>query len=54
MKIKVNKLECKRCGHKWIARKDEVMVCAKCHSPYWNRTKDEGRNETKTIMSEFV
>ena len=46
-KVKINQLECKRCGHKWIARKDEVMVCAKCHSPYWNRDK----NEKKELLS---
>lgn len=37
MKVKTIELNCKRCQHKWHPRKGEVMVCPKCHSPYWNR-----------------
>ena len=39
MKVKINELECKRCHHKWLPRKAEVMLCPKCHSPYWNKEK---------------
>jgi len=35
--IEAMKLECKRCGHKWIPRKVEVRICPKCKSPYWDR-----------------
>ena len=45
MKIKINKLECKRCGHKWIPRKPEVMLCPKCKSPYWNIEKKKKQND---------
>ena len=37
--VEVHKLQCKRCGHIWIPRKPEVMLCPKCHSPYWNKER---------------
>ena len=39
MKTTVKRLECKRCSHVWIARKDVVKVCPKCKSPYWDTEK---------------
>jgi ribosomal protein S27AE len=33
--ITQNKLECKRCGHKWAARVESPINCPLCHSPYW-------------------
>ena len=39
MIIKLHKLRCERCGHKWIPRKEEVRICPKCKSPYWNRKR---------------
>ena len=32
------KLRCLRCkeGHEWTPRKDEVRICPKCKSPYWD------------------
>ena len=41
MKINISQfqVECKRCGHKWIPRKSEVMLCPKCKTPYWNIPK---------------
>lgn len=47
VKVSVKGLECKRCGHKWIARKEEVMLCPKCKSPYWNRER-KGEIDDKT------
>ena len=44
MKVKVNGLECKRCNHKWIPRKPEVMLCPKCHSPFWNKEVDKNES----------
>lgn len=35
-------LECKRCGHKWHPRRDQLpAVCPnlKCKSSYWNRER---------------
>ena len=33
------KLTCLRCGHKWLPRQEEITVCAKCKSPYWDTPK---------------
>lgn len=37
--IKLPTMVCKRCRHKWVPRKPEIMVCPKCHSPYWNKKR---------------
>lgn len=34
-----NKLECLRCGHKWVPRTSDIKTCPKCRSPYWNEPK---------------
>jgi Zn finger protein HypA/HybF involved in hydrogenase expression len=39
MRIGVVKLECSRCEHTWIPRKEEVVICPKCKSPYWHRKR---------------
>lgn len=39
MKIKVSKLKCKRCGHEWVPRKDEVRICPDCKSAWWDKEK---------------
>ena len=47
MKINISQfqIECRRCGHKWIPRKPEVMLlCTKCKSPYWNIPKKKNQN----------
>jgi Zn finger protein HypA/HybF involved in hydrogenase expression len=52
MKIKLQKIICKRCGWEWTPRKPEVMVCPKCHSPYFDKEKKHGeknRPEWKKI-----
>ena len=37
MKVKLTKqLGCKRCGHEWNPRKEDVRVCPKCKSAYWD------------------
>jgi len=46
MKVKTVELKCKRCQHEWHPRKGEVMVCPKCHSPYWNKVKEVDKNES--------
>jgi len=44
MKVKLQKLKCKRCGYSWVPRAEEVRVCPRCHSPYWDRKKKRGKN----------
>jgi Zn finger protein HypA/HybF involved in hydrogenase expression len=45
--IRLTTLECKRCGHKWNPRKQDIKVCPnpKCHSPYWNIERKITRKE---------
>ena len=38
-KINIPKLECKRCGHRWWPRKDDVTICPRCKSAYWDKVK---------------
>ena len=39
MKIEINQVECKRCGHQWTPRRPVIRVCPKCHSPYFDVPK---------------
>lgn len=38
-------LECLRCGHIWIPRREmeRLKCCPKCHSPYWDRERERTR-----------
>ena len=38
-KVKLQQVQCKRCGHVWTPREEEVYTCAKCRSPYWNKDR---------------
>jgi hypothetical protein len=40
--VKLPSFTCKRCGHTWHPRKEQVPVCcAACKSPYWNQDRPE-------------
>ncbi len=39
MKIKITKLNCLRCGHWWVPKKEEIRICPKCKSPYWDKER---------------
>jgi len=39
VKIKLPVLECKRCGHKWTPKKEDVRQCPKCKSAFWDKEK---------------
>jgi len=45
MRVPVVYLTCKRCGHRWIPRKEEVRICPKCKSPYWDLEKEKYKNK---------
>lgn len=31
------KLKCKRCGHEWTPRTEDVRICPNCHSLRWDK-----------------
>ena len=33
--------ECSRCGHRWIPRINNPVMCPKCKSYYWDDWDDE-------------
>lgn len=39
MKIKIKKIECNKCKHKWSPRKEDVRQCPKCKTAYWEVKK---------------
>lgn len=45
MKIKLQKVECKKCGYRWIPRKEEIRLCPKCKSPWFDMPKSNNRQK---------
>lgn len=43
--IPIPKLKCLRCGHEWIPRVEEVRLCPKCKSVYWDREKKKKKEK---------
>jgi predicted Zn-ribbon and HTH transcriptional regulator len=41
MKVKLNRIECKRCGYKWTPRKVDIRQCPKCKTAYWEIGKEK-------------
>jgi len=48
MKLKLEKLRCKKCGHTWIPRKEDVRYCPKCKTAYWDVEKGVKENGENT------
>ncbi len=46
-KIKLPKLECKRCHHVWVPRKVEVRMCPSCKTPWFDKAKKEMEYKTE-------
>jgi predicted Zn-ribbon and HTH transcriptional regulator len=45
---KLERLNCKRCGYSWVARKLNVVACPKCKSYFWQsdrKIKSEARED---------
>ena len=40
MKVRLNKVECKKCKHQWLPRKLDVRQCPKCKTAYWEIERD--------------
>ena len=41
MKVKLHKIKCKRCGHRWMPRHEDVTICPKCKSALWFKKNDK-------------
>ncbi len=39
--VKVPLLHCRRCGHEWIPRGNDIRVCPGCKSAWWDVPKKE-------------
>jgi predicted Zn-ribbon and HTH transcriptional regulator len=39
MNVAIIKVKCKRCGHEWTPRIQDVRRCAKCKDPNWDRER---------------
>ena len=39
MKIKIVRLVCKRCGHFWVPKQEDVRICPKCKSASFDKKK---------------
>lgn len=48
--------KCDRCGHEWLSRDGEnPLRCAKCKSPYWNRSKlENSKIKTQKIKKQEI
>lgn len=40
-------LKCKRCGYEWNPRKQDVRLCPKCKSIYWDRERKHNTPKQK-------
>ena len=45
--ISMKGYQCSRCNHVWVPREKDVrpIVCPKCKSPYWDRSKSSGKKK---------
>ncbi len=43
MNIDIKQLNCKRCNHLWYPRKNDVRICPKCKSPYWDKERKNAK-----------
>jgi len=41
MEVEIKKLECLRCGHTWVPRTNDVRICPKCKTPFWDKPRKE-------------
>ena len=48
-----SKLECKKCGHRWIPRTTDVRICPRCKSARWDapRTKRVAETAAKLYLT---
>ncbi len=39
MKVRIPRLHCRRCGHRWVPKQPVITMCARCKSRYWNEPR---------------
>ncbi len=39
--VEIKELRCKRCGHSWIPRQNEVRICPNCKSAWWDKEQED-------------
>jgi len=45
--MKIKKLKCLRCDHKWFPRKEKKpRTCPKCNSAYWDTPRRKKNKKT--------
>lgn len=49
VKIRIKYLVCLRCNHKWIPRTNDIRVCPKCRSHYWDKPR---KKDIRTFLEE--
>lgn len=37
--LSLPKLTCRRCGHSWVPRREDVRMCPKCGSVRWDEPR---------------
>ncbi|MFQ5976461.1 MAG: hypothetical protein ACE5J5_09135 [Candidatus Hydrothermarchaeales archaeon] len=56
MKIRIEKLKCKRCRHEWMPRTSDVRKCPRCQTAFWDveGEKKLAAEEWKKVFSELI
>lgn len=49
--LSVRQLDCLKCGHRWIPRKDDVRQCPRCQSVWWDTPKDGQPTPKPTVKT---
>lgn len=44
-KIRLPTLKCLRCGHTWVPRRADVLICPRCKSASWDKPKPGAADE---------
>lgn len=51
MKVQTPVLACRRCGHEWIPRSQDVRICPKCKSARWDQSRGPGTSLLELLRS---
>lgn len=50
-RVEVIQLRCERCRHEWFPRYavEDIKICPKCKTPYWNVPRTGNRKGIKVV-----